>query len=230
MPSIAVETLEGVTSTQNYNRLPDTCPICHTSVSPKVLRGTERGNKDIQIVFQCTKAECKEFFKEFFIGTYEKNSNRPFLYKRSAPKKHQKTKIPDSIEEISPTFAEVYDQALSSAAFELPQLTGIGLRKALEFLIKDFAITRIEKNEETKKKEGEIRAMFLGACINEYIDDPRLKATAQRASWLGNDETHYTRRWEDKDIEDLKVLIRLTMNWVENVLLTDEYTDSMPSN
>ena len=140
--------------------------------------------------------------------------------------------MPESIQEISPTFSDVYNQALASEAFELSQLTGIGLRKALEFLIKDFAITRIDEDEddEKKKKEEEIRAMFLGACINKYIDDRRLKATAHRASWLGNDETHYTRRWEDKDIEDLKVLIQLTMNWVENVLLTDEYTDSMPSN
>ncbi len=140
--------------------------------------------------------------------------------------------MPESIQKISPTFAEVYNQALVSEAFELSQLTGIGLRKALEFLIKDFAITRIDEDEdeEKKKKEEKIRAMFLGPCINEYINDPRLKATAHRASWLGNDETHYTRRWEDKDIKDLKVLIRLTMNWVENVLLTDEYIDSMPSN
>ena len=226
MPTIGIQTLEGQKGNQSYDRVPDTCPICHTSVSPKIFFGTMQRNNHLLILFQCPKAECKEFF----IGTYDHKPNSPFQYRRSAPKTPQKAVIPESIQKISPTFVEVYNQALASEAFELSQLTGIGLRKALEFLIKDFAITRIDKDVDEEKKGREIRVMFLGACINEYIDDPRLKATAHRASWLGNDETHYTRRWEDKDIEDLKVLIRLTMNWVENVLLTDEYTDSMPSN
>ena len=223
MPTIDVVTLEGGKSGESYDRVPDTCPICHTSVSPKVFFGTKPRNDYLQILFQCTKAECKEFF----IGTYDYYGPAPFRYRRSAPKTPRKAFVPESIQKISPTFAEVYNQALVSEAFELSQLTGIGLRKALEFLIKDFAITRIDEDEdeEKKKKEEKTRAMFLGPCINEYINDPRLKATAHRASWLGNDETHYTRRWEDKDIKDLKVLIRLTMNWVENVLLTDEYID-----
>ena len=227
MHTIEVVSLEGEKTHRDYDRVSDTCPICHISVSPKVFFGTILRNHHVQILFQCTKAECKEFF----IGTYYRDRDTLFRYRRSAPKTPRKAVVPESIQKISPTFAEVYNQAQASEAFELSQLTGIGLRKALEFLIKDFAITRIDEDEdEEKKKEEEIRAMFLGVCINKYIDDRRLKATAHRASWLGNDETHYTRRWEDKDIEDLKVLIRLTMNWVENVLLTDEYTDSMPSN
>ena len=221
MPTIKIRFINGTEEHRSFDRPPDMCPICHTSVSPEVFIATELPDENIQIVFKCTKAECKEFF----IGTYQYEYNKGYSLNRSAPKKHQKVEIPESIEKISPTFAEVYDQAMASEAFQLPQLTGIGLRKALEFLIKDFAISRNEED----KDEDEIRGKFLGACINEYVDDPRLKATAQRASWLGNDETHYTRRWEDKDIEDLKVLIRLTINWVENVLLTDEYTDSMPS-
>ena len=28
--------------------------------------------------------------------------------------------------------------------------------------------------------------------------------------WLGNDETHYERRWKDKDLDDLKVMINST--------------------
>ena len=33
---------------------------------------------------------------------------------------------------------------------------------------------------------------------------------------LGDDETHYERRWIDKDLNDLKNLIRLTVNWIAN--------------
>jgi hypothetical protein len=54
-----------------------------------------------------------------------------------------------------------------------------------------------------------------------------VKACAKRAAWLGNDETHYVRKWTDKDVRDLKILITLTINWINNVLLTRKYTAEM---
>ncbi len=80
------------------------------------------------------------------------------------------------------------------------------------------------RNPNDKEK---IKGLFLGKCINEYIDDPRLKSTAEKAVWLGNDEAHYIKKWEDKDIADLKVLIRLSCIWVESILLTEQYDTEM---
>ena len=37
-------------------------------------------------------------------------------------------------------------------------------------------------------------------------------------------------KWEDKDVNDLKALIRLTVNWIENVLLTRKYIQDMEPN
>ena len=54
-----------------------------------------------------------------------------------------------------------------------------------------------------------------------------MKECAKRAAWLGNDETHYTRKWEDKDVKDLKLLVHLTVNWIDNVLLTQKYISEM---
>lgn len=36
--------------------------------------------------------------------------------------------------------------------------------------------------------------------------------------WLGNDETHYVRRWEEKDLSDLKRLISMTVSWIDLVM------------
>lgn len=63
--------------------------------------------------------------------------------------------------------------------------------------------------------------------IQTKIQDPNLKNCAERATWLGNDETHYLRIW-DKDIEDEKILITLCVNWIHNHLLTRGYVRSMP--
>ena len=88
-------------------------------------------------------------------------------------------------------------------------------------MIKDFAIAR------NKGKDDKIGEATLGQVIENYVADANIKQCAKRATWLGNDETHYVRKWEDKDINDLKNLVRLTVNWVENVLLSDQYANDM---
>ena len=50
---------------------------------------------------------------------------------------------------------------------------------------------------------------------------------AKGATWLGNDETHYVKKWENKDITDLKNLIDLTLAWIGLELKTEEYTNDM---
>ncbi len=57
-------------------------------------------------------------------------------------------------------------------AIGLDQLEGIGLRKAMEFLVKDYAISKNPDQEE------DIRSKFLGACINEYIIGFRCASSA----------------------------------------------------
>lgn len=69
--------------------------------------------------------------------------------------------------------------------------------------------------------------MWLGECIKQ-IDDPRVRTCSERAQWLRHDETHYQRKWEDKDISHLKELIHLVTNWIESVEITKKYEAEMP--
>jgi len=75
-------------------------------------------------------------------------------------------------------------------------------------------------------KEG-IEKELLSATIKNRVNDPNVKVCAERAAWLGNDATHYVRKWEDKDISDLKTLITLTVNWITNAVLTERYLKDM---
>jgi hypothetical protein len=70
--------------------------------------------------------------------------------------------------------------------------------------------------------------MNLGSCIETFVSDAKLKSVAKRATWLGNDETHYQRRWVDKDVTDLKTLINLALHWIEAEHLTEQALSSMP--
>lgn len=67
------------------------------------------------------------------------------------------------------------------------------------------------------------------ALVANYINSDQIREIAKRATWLGNDETHYVRKWEDKDLNDLKKLITLTIHWIEMEKLTAEVVQDMPT-
>ena len=73
-----------------------------------------------------------------------------------------------------------------------------------------------------------VEKLLLGKCINDYLKNDRIKDIAKRATWIGNDETHYVRKWIGKNITDLKLLIDLTVHWIETEDLTDKMISSMP--
>ena len=132
------------------------------------------------------------------IGRYRGNSrdnspSAPFVLESTAPKHARKTKFSAEIERVSPQFVEIYNQAMAAEGASLDQLVGMGLRKALEFLVKDFAISSAATEDE---KKG-ITKNPLGRCIEDHIKDAAVRAAAKRATWLVNDETHYERRCAD---------------------------------
>ena len=59
------------------------------------------------------------------------------------------------------------------------------------------------------------------------MTDRNIKEVTKRATWLGNDEAHYERRWLDKDLSDLKRLIDLVLYWIQAEQLTAEAIRSM---
>jgi hypothetical protein len=203
---------------------PDECPRCHRSVHPKVLSASSLvGLKSCQAVFRCPHEKCQETF----IATYEDNNTavmgliQCYSLIDVAPRSAVPSVFPETISKLSPNFVEIIGQSREAEAADLNQLVGIGLRKALEFLVKDYAASEFPGSEQ------DIRKSLLAACINTYISDTNVKECAKRAAWLGNDETHYTRKWENKDISDLKLLVHLTVNWIDNSVLTKKYIYEM---
>lgn len=214
--------LDGSGVNVRLDRTPDTCPRCHRSVHPKLLVAQLLGERPIcQAAFRCTHHKCEEMFLATYFFQGETGGRRYFSLRDLSPLSARSTPFPQVIEDISPEFSRIFHQAERAEAAELDQLVGIGLRKALEFLVKDFATA------ENPGKESDIRGSMLGSCIAQFINDPNVRECAKRAAWLGNDETHYIRKWETKDVNDLKLLVRLTVNWIESSLLTKKYIAEM---
>jgi hypothetical protein len=213
--------IEGNTKGFQLDRLPDRCPICHHNVEP-VQAGSAHFKSSptrIEIPFRCPRRECQRLF----VATFGENTYNSILdLHGSAPFTPISPEHPTKITELSVSFVEIYRQAAYAESLRLMEIAGMGYRKALEFLIKDFAV------QQFPDREAEIKEKLLGKVIDEFIEDSNVKRTAKRATWLGNDETHYVRKWEDKDIRDLKALIQLARNAIDNVLLADHYESEMP--
>ncbi len=147
---------------------------------------------------------------------------RSFSLTESVPQTVSSSKWSDTITKTSPEFVAIFREAEEAEQRRLKLVCGPGYRKALESLIKDYVIKL------NPDKAEHIKKTFLGTCIKEFVTNDKVKKVAERAVWLGNDETHYLRKWEDKDLQDLKNLIALTVHWIDMEELTEAALRDMP--
>jgi hypothetical protein len=217
---------------------PNVCPHCTHRVVPEELVWSIAGSnyQHLECVYKCTNRECGHLFVATYRLVEQKHPTadaermaNAFGIKKARyeldstwPVQVPKSAFAAELAKVSPTFIEIYNQAEEAEARGLLEVCGLGYRKSVEFLIKDYC-----SSEHPTEAEA-IKAMPLAQCIAKYVRDPRIETVASRAAWLGNDEAHYVRKWIGKDISDLKVLVRLTCNWIESALLTRHYQNEMP--
>lgn len=212
--------------TAYVNRLPDECPICHYRIETKpIIAFSNKSSKEsfdtLQVTFRCPRLKCKMLFISYYrILNLE---HRFFGYNSSVPYEKLPRNFSEIIKGISDNFCKIYNESLSAEQEGLLEICGVGYRKSLEFLVKDYLIKNYPAQEE------EIKNKFLGKCIDEYVKNDNIKNVAKRATWLGNDETHYLRIWKDKELKDLKALIDLTLHWIEMEENTKAIITDMPA-
>ncbi len=205
------------------NSYPDSCPLCHRGIDPRYYGGYVHDDSYwLELLFQCPLSDCHHLFIGYYLlKPLRGMKGNSYFLSREEPKNYQPREISEVINSFSKDFIKIHNQSEQAEALNLSEIAGPGFRKSLEFLIKDYiTLKRPDKKEDIKN-------LLLGNVIASYVDDSRIQATAKRAAWLGNDETHYYRKWDDKDLSDLKKLIELTVHWIESVELTEEYEQSM---
>lgn len=114
------------------------------------------------------------------------------------------TSVPHDIVKISPLFEDIYNESHIAESFGLLHIAGMGYRKSLEFLIKDYLILV------TPYKKEKYQSMPLNQVI-DHLDDKDLITLSRAGAWLGNDESHFIRVYEDKGIKELKDFISETI-------------------
>lgn len=199
---------------------PSICPHCSIGILPIVIfaghfidmshasRRYPHGIGTLTAVLKCPK--CSNF--SFAQYNFAPSSNEVSLIQHYPHE--QKTKLfPIEISEVSPQFNKIYNQALQSETYLLDEISGIAYRKALEFLIKDYLIYISTDTNEIEKIKNEL----LSESIKRLDDDCRCLALA--ATWLGNDHTHYMRRFDGRTIEEMKIFIDFVTSDIHRMIV-----------
>lgn len=199
-----------------FNELPDRCPMCSYAISPEYFLIYLKDRWTTDVLCGCPRNECGALF----FAEYIDQGGKAYLagcYPRTKVTKD----LPQEVTDLSPDFVAIYNQAHHAEQEKLDLICGVAYRKALEYLIKDY-VFRMYPEDESK-----IKSMPLQQCVRTFITEPSIKLMAERATWLGNDETHYIRKWEDKDLQDLKNLIDLTIYFISMSLKALRYQAEM---
>lgn len=208
---------------------PDECPLCHFSIKPVKLHthsyfhGSEKYISEMYLCNHCHKPFVA-LFKCKSSTVHVEGANLLTAELEYLGPKHFTPKDFDAqIRDLSPQFVKIYNQAAAAEAHELDEIAGIGYRKAIEFLVKDFAIHLHPDDAEAIKRK------FLSSCIQDYITSSEIKRLATGAVWIGNDETHYIRRQEDRDVGDMKRFIQAMVYFVGMYLISEDAGSMSPA-
>lgn len=213
----------GTGSTASFPfEIPEMCPHCGKIMSPRFFYAVSQAynyqesddTDTVAVLLQCVL--CYKFFtRMFLLREYNEHDYLKEISLTYTPP--ISTNIPENIIEISSRFPEIYNQALQAKQYGLKEIYGMGLRKALEFLVKDFAI-HLNPDIESKIKKQQ-----LGQVINENFNAfPNIKDLFTAAAWIGNDETHYERKHPDKDAETIQKFITTIMFQISSQLTYEE--------
>jgi hypothetical protein len=210
---------------------PNLCPHCHVVNKPTQLavwlsKDTD-GTPNVISVWQCSNESCNKLFlaNHRFDGNHFKFSRflnglpkGPDWPKPISDLKCGNPLNPDQPEQTH--FIKTYLQSLVAENSGLDEIAGMGYRKAIEYLVKDWAILC---RPEDKDK---IKNSWLGAVINDYYTGD-LKEILERATWLGNDQAHYNQLFEEYDLDVLKELIELILVELDRQYKKNHYIETI---
>jgi hypothetical protein len=210
---------------------PNICPHCHVTINAKFLShflSSDTDDKECFITnWECTNSNCLKVF----VALYKLGESdfEFFRYLNGLPKGPDWPKpildlksgdVDEQSEPIQSKFIKTYLQSLVAENSGLDEIAGMGYRKSIEYLVKDWAI-------QSKPEDIEIiKSKWLGQNITDYFTGD-LKDILERATWLGNDQSHYNKLFDDYNLEDLKELIGLIMVELDRQFKMNHYIQNI---
>lgn len=195
------------------------CPYCHTGVNNEIHSATFNGKTNDVFLL----AECPLCHNMFFIENYLSNSREKiWSYRRTFPS-NATLGLPKQIIKSYPEFAHIYAQSLIAHESKLDKIAGMGLRKALEYLVKPYVKAFSPESSESIDKES------LSATIKR-IPYPLITKLATAAVWLANDQVHVQQWHTDYDFEDINKFIKALCHLIEAEQIASDDTPGILNN
>ena len=195
---------------------PSICPHCHNGIEPLIINqhvGNGPENTTVNYsTWKCPHKDCRRIF----VAVHEFTPARTWVFQMFLDGTPIGPHWPDSILKLDSKFIKTYLQSLQAESEGLDEISGMGFRKSIEYLVKDYVLSK-SKDDSLK---GTIEDAPLSSVISNNFKDAResdLKDLLERATWLGNDMTHYLQYHENFDIKDLKELIKLVMDEIHSI-------------
>lgn len=181
------------------------CPYCGQS-GPQRLGGAAFFGGTLLAIYQCYYNRCQKLF----VAEYTKaDRGYNFILSKTYPPEPIMVSFSADIQRMSPDFVRIYSQAAKAETDGLDCICGLGYRRSLEFLIKDYLCKKFPQDSEA------ILSDPLSKCIKNRLDDVRLKTLAEKSVWIGNDEAHYLRKHGDLNIDTMKRFIRAFVTFID---------------
>lgn len=201
--------------TEQQFTIPDRCPNCHAYGTFPIAGafGSPDSPQFSTGLFYCN--HCQSFFMAEFVQ--DAGSSRIHHLVKTYDIDNSQPQFSDLLQQMSSEFCETYKEAIEAEANGLKRIAGPGYRKALEFLVKDFA-----KRSANSEVSDKIDHMNLMQIIKTYINHSSILHLARAATWLGNDQTHTAKKYNDYDLEDLKRFILAVAKYIDLELTTEE--------
>lgn len=196
--------------------MPTICPHCKRSGKQRFIHAFKTVGEfdDYDAILLSFCYACKSTAVHFLNGYLDQNDEWTYTSAKSIPAMGENITISDYISDEFPDFKKIYEQSVIAEESELDLIAGMGYRKAVEFLVSDYLIKFPEKSNGASKDWVKNPKISLNQKIQK-ISDPRIQTVSKAIAWIGNDETHYTRRHEDKGINSMKTFIKALLALIE---------------
>jgi len=193
-------------------QVPNKCPICQIGIDMSMgnnlnYHDMHNDSKTFNIISVHSCPHCHNGFVVMHHMKMRKDDcveTSQSVYPTTA----SNLQIDEDIRQISPEFYEIYNQCLIAKNYGLNQIYGMGFRKALEKLVKDYSIYIHPEDEEWIRTNKEAT---LHKCIEKYFKDSEAKTALMACKWLGNNETHYENCNDEQDLRLFEDLIEDTL-------------------
>jgi Domain of unknown function (DUF4145) len=195
--------------------IPRFCPHCSQAISAitQEFLKVKHTRDHFLNIFQHACPDCNKSFITIHLREVNETKQGSTLEFVSIYPNNKKITFHRLIEEVSPRFVDVYNQAYTSEQQKHIEVAGIGYRLSLEILIKDFAIKSLNKDAK------EVIDKSLSKALKEYVDDQETLTSADVVRHLGNDYAHYNKEFEEVEFAQLKWYLDMFIKKIETKLL-----------